>query len=174
MNEQLVILVNQKDEAQGEMEKMMAHKEGLLHRAFSVFIFNNKGEMLLQRRAVNKYHSGGLWSNACCSHPYPGEATEAGAERRLREELGFVTKLTKAFDFIYRAEFSNGLTENEFDHVFTGEYNGTIHGNTDEVCDYCYKNIDDLKNSMQTDPGKFTAWFHIVFPRIEEWWTKHY
>ena len=174
MKEPLVILVNEKDEAQGEMEKMAAHKKGMLHRAFSVFIFNNKGEMLLQRRALSKYHSGGLWSNACCSHPFPGEATAAGASRRLKEELGFQTELTEAFDFVYRAEFNNGLTEYEFDHVFTGEYNGNIYPNADEVCDYCYKGIEDLRHSLQTYPVKFTAWLHIVFPKIEEWWKEHY
>jgi isopentenyl-diphosphate Delta-isomerase len=174
MKEQLVILVNEKDEAEGKMEKMEAHKKGLLHRAFSVFIFNSKGEMLLQRRALNKYHSGGLWSNACCSHPFPDEATDAGAIRRLKEEMGFETNLNKAFDFIYRAEFNNGLTEHEFDHVYTGEYNGAIHANPDEVCDYCYKKIEDLRNSLQEHPDKFTAWLHIVFPRIEAWWKEHY
>ena len=108
------------------MEKMEAHKKGLLHRAFSVFIFNGKGEMLLQQRALNKYHSGGLWTNACCSHPMPGEKTEDAADRRLKEELGFETPLEKIFDFVYKAEFDNGLTEYEFDHVFAGEYEGEI------------------------------------------------
>lgn len=169
-----MILVNERDEAEGQMEKIEAHKKGLLHRAFSVFIFNSKGEMLLQRRALNKYHSGGLWSNACCSHPFPGEATEAGAARRLNEELGFVTNLTKAFDFTYRAEFSNGLTEYEFDHVFTGEYNGAIYPNNDEVCDFCYKSMEDIRNSLQSYPEKFTAWLTIVFPKIEEWWRDRY
>ena len=174
MKEEFVILVNGNDEAQGIMEKMEAHRKGLLHRAFSVFIFNGKGEMLLQRRALNKYHSGGLWSNACCSHPYPDEVTEAGAIRKLREELGFSTTVIKAFDFTYRAEFSNGLTEYEFDHVFTGEYNGVIHANPEEVCDYCYKDIEDMRYSMQVHPEKFTAWLHIVFPKIEAWWKEQY
>lgn len=174
MKEEFVILVNEKDEALGQMEKMDAHQKGLLHRAFSVFIFNSKGEMLLQRRALNKYHSGGLWSNACCSHPYPGEETEAGAIRRLREELGFSTPVNKAFDFTYRAEFGNGLTEHEFDHVFIGEYNGVIHPNPDEVCDYCYKHLEDVRYSMQVHPEKFTAWLHIIFPKIEEWWKERY
>ena len=102
------------------MEKMEAHKKGLLHRAFSVFIFNSKGELLLQQRALNKYHSGGLWTNSCCSHPQPGEETLVAAQRRLQEEMGFTTHLEKIFDFIYQADFSNGLTEYEFDHVFAG------------------------------------------------------
>src|SRR5262245_255370 len=108
---QTVILVNEKDEATGIAEKMEAHQKGLLHRAFSIFVFNSKGEMLLQQRAAGKYHSGGLWTNACCSHPRPGEKTEEAAERRLKEELGFQTPLTEIFDFIYQAEFVNGLAE---------------------------------------------------------------
>src|ERR1700712_4649445 len=113
-----VILVNELDEPTGKMEKMEAHRKALLHRAFSVFIFNAKGEMLLQRRSSHKYHSAGLWTNACCSHPFPGEDVKDAALRRLQEELGFTTPLEKAFDFIYKAAFDNGLTEYEFDHVF--------------------------------------------------------
>ena len=174
MNDQYVILVNEADEPVGEMEKMDAHKQGLLHRAFSVFIFNNKGQMLLQRRALNKYHSAGLWSNACCSHPYPDEDVEHAAVRRLREELGFETSVKKEFEFIYQADFTNGLTEHEYDHVFTGEYNGIIKANPDEVCDYCYKSIHDIRQSLQMQPEKFTAWLHIAFPKIENWWNEHY
>src|SRR6516164_10337979 len=116
--DQEVILVNEQDEPIGTMGKMEAHKKALLHRAFSVFIFNSKGEMLLQQRARDKYHSGGLWTNACCSHPKPGEEVQLAASRRLNEELGFNTPLTKIFDFIYQSSFENGLTEFEFDHVF--------------------------------------------------------
>ncbi|MGC4035918.1 MAG: isopentenyl-diphosphate Delta-isomerase [Chitinophagaceae bacterium] len=174
MREEFVILVNEQDIESGVMEKMEAHVKGLLHRAFSVFIFNSKGEMLLQRRALNKYHSGGLWSNACCSHPYPGEMVEDAAVRRLREELGFSAVVDKAFEFTYRAEFNNGLTEYEFDHVFTGEYNGVIHANPEEVCDYCFKDLEDIRYSMQIHPEKFTAWLHIVFPKIEAWWKERY
>src|SRR4249919_2599143 len=115
--DQEVILVNEQNEAIGTMEKMEAHRKALLHRAFSVFIFNSKGEMLLQQRALNKYHSGGLWTNACCSHPRPGELIEDAATRRLKEELGFETPLKKIFQFTYQASFDNGLTEHEFDHV---------------------------------------------------------
>lgn len=173
-NNQHVVLVNEEDEAIGEMEKMEAHKKGLLHRAFSVFIFNRKGEMLLQRRALNKYHSGGLWTNACCSHPFPGESVRDAATRRLFEELGFETPVVKAFEFVYRSEFSNGLYEHEFDHVFTGEYDGRIEGNPDEVCDYCYKSLQDIRATLRDHPEKFTTWFHIAFPRIESWWNKYY
>ena len=172
--EDKVILVNEHDDMVGIMDKMEAHKQGLLHRAFSIFIFNSKAEMLLQQRAVTKYHSGGLWTNACCSHPTPGEKTNDAAARRLDEELGFETPLEKVFDFVYKAEFDNGLTEYEFDHVFAGEYEGEVHINVEEVSDYCYKDIPEIKSMLQAHPKKFTAWFHLAFPRIEEWWTTRY
>jgi len=172
--ENKVILVNEHDDMVGIMDKMEAHKQGLLHRAFSIFIFNTKGEMLLQQRELNKYHSGGLWTNACCSHPMPGEKTEDAAIRRLNEELGFETPLEKIFDFVYKAGFDNGLTENEFDHVFAGEYEGKINTDPDEVSDYCYKGISEIKNMLQTHPQRFTAWFHLAFPKIEEWWKNRY
>src|SRR5688572_9486804 len=127
---QEVILVNEFDEAIGSMEKMEAHEKALLHRAFSVFLFNKKGEMLLQKRAASKYHSPSLWTNACCSHPMPGEETKQAALRRLDEELGFTTSINKAFHFTYKAVFDNGLTEHEFDHVFVGEYQGAMQLNT--------------------------------------------
>jgi isopentenyl-diphosphate delta-isomerase len=172
--EDKVILVNEHDDMVGIMDKMEAHKQGLLHRAFSIFIFDTKGEMLLQQRALNKYHSGGLWTNACCSHPIAGEKTEEAAIRRLNEELGFETPVEKIFDFVYKAEFDNGLTEHEFDHVFAGEYQGRVIINPDEVSDYCYKEISEIKNMLQAHPKKFTAWFHIAFPKIEEWWKTRY
>ena len=162
-----VILVNEKDEQTGIMEKMEAHLTGTLHRAFSVFIFNNNGEMLLQQRAAAKYHNGELWTNACCSHPAPGEATLAAASRRLKEEMGFTTQLEKAFDFTYKASFENGLTEHEFDHVFVGTYRGEIKINKTEVKDYCFKTINELESSLKTHPQKFTAWFKIAFPKIK-------
>lgn len=169
-----VVLVNEQDIGTGTMEKMEAHKKGLLHRAFSVFIFNTKGEMLLQQRAINKYHSGGLWTNACCSHPKPDEDTGDAALRRLQEEMGFTTSLEKIFDFVYRAEFDNGLTEYEFDHVFTGEYEGPIEFDKQEVMDYCYKSLEDVRHSIEEHPQKFTQWFHLSFPKMEEWWQGHY
>jgi len=172
--EEKVILVDENDDMVGTMGKMEAHKQGLLHRAFSIFIFNSKGEMLLQQRAITKYHSGGLWTNACCSHPMPGEKTQGAAQRRLMEELGFETPVEKIFDFTYKAEFDNGLTEHEFDHVFAGEYEGELEINPDEVNDFVYKEVSAIKNEMQTEPQKFTAWFHIAFPKIEEWWISRY
>lgn len=164
-----VILVTEKDEPIGQMEKMEAHRQGLLHRAFSVFIINDRNEMLLQQRAKTKYHSSGLWTNACCSHPRPYEDTEAAALRRLNEELGFTTPVTKIFDFKYNAAFDNGLTEHEFDHVYLGKYAGKIIPNPDEVQDYCYKNLEEISGTIQTHPHKFTAWFCIAFPMVTAW-----
>ncbi len=163
-----VILVDEFDNEQGKMEKMQVHREGRLHRAFSIFIFNNKGEMLLQQRALNKYHSAGLWTNACCSHPKPNEATEIAAIRRLKEELGFATQLEKIFDFTYTTSFDNGLTENEFDHVFSGIYDGEININKAEVQDICYRAIDEIESAIQSHPQKFTAWFKIAFPLVKK------
>jgi len=162
-----VILVNENDEQTGTMEKMEAHLTGTLHRAFSVFIFNNKGEMLLQQRAATKYHNGELWTNACCSHPAPGETTLAAATRRLKEEMGFTTTLEKVFDFTYKASFENGLTEHEFDHVFVGTYDGDIKIDHAEVKDYCFKTLDEIEFSLKTHPQKFTAWFKIALPKIK-------
>jgi isopentenyl-diphosphate Delta-isomerase len=174
MNMAEVIVVNEKDEVLGKEEKMKAHIDGLLHRAFSVFIFNSKGEMLLQQRAIEKYHSGGLWTNACCSHPAPNESTEAAALRRLQEEMGFTTTITKQFDFVYKTSFDNGLTEHEFDHVFTGSYEGVINFNPDEVMDYCYSKMDRIASSLQTNPEQYTAWFQLAFPKVEAWWANHF
>jgi len=168
-----VILVNEQDEQLGVMEKIKAHETATLHRAFSVFIFNPIGEMLLQQRATSKYHSAGLWTNACCSHPRPGEETMAAASRRLKEELGFETELLKIFDFTYKANFSNGLTEHEFDHVYVGRYNGAINPDTKEVSDYIYKSLSEIENNLQLQPKKYTAWFHIAFPKIKEWWRNN-
>lgn len=164
-----VILVNEKDEVVGQMEKIAAHGHDILHRAFSIFIFNTKGEMLLQKRASGKYHSGGLWTNACCSHPRPGEQTSDAALRRLKEEMGFQVPLKKVFDFIYKAEFENGLHEFEFDHVFTGNYDGIINPDTEEVEDFCFKKINEISESLLSHPQKYTAWFHIAFPKMQQW-----
>lgn len=172
--EQQVILVNENDGQLGVAEKLEAHRKGLLHRAFSVFIFNHKGEMLLQQRARHKYHSGGLWTNACCSHPQPGEETHQAAVKRLNEEMGFETTLEKLFDFVYRAEFENGLIENEFDHVYAGEYDGRIAFSAEEVMDCCYKSMDEIRESLRSHPQRYTAWFRLAFPQIEKWWSERY
>ena len=161
-----VILVNEQDEQTGTIEKMEAHRKALLHRAFSVFIFNGKGEMLLQQRALGKYHSPGLWTNTCCSHPRPGEDVEVAASRRLKEEMGIDTSLQKIFDFIYRAEFENGLTEFEFDHVYTGIYSGDLIPNKQEVKDYCFRSMDDIEQDLLRWPEKYSAWFRIAFPTL--------
>ncbi len=164
-----VILVDEQDRQLGTMEKMEAHLKGELHRAFSIFIFNEKNEMLLQQRAFSKYHSGGLWTNACCSHPRPNEATIDAANRRLHEELGFSSPLTKIFDFQYTATFDNGLIEHEFDHVYIGHYEGKINSNPVEVQEFCYNNVDDIFASVLSHPHKYTAWFCIAFPKVMEW-----
>jgi isopentenyl-diphosphate Delta-isomerase len=161
-----VILVNEQDEQTGTIEKMEAHRKALLHRAFSVFIFNNKGEMLLQQRALGKYHSPGLWTNTCCSHPRPGEGVETAAARRLKEEMGVETPLKKIFDFIYRTEFDNGLTEFEFDHVYTGTYNGPLNPDRQEVKDYCFRSMEAIEADLRNRPEKYSAWFRIAFPEL--------
>ena len=135
MEKQQVVLVNEKDEPIGIMEKMEAHQKGLLHRAFSIFIFDSKGRMLLQQRAAQKYHGAHLWTNACCSHPFPDEELKEAAQRRLQEELGFTTDLHEIFSFIYKARVENNLIEHEFDHVFAGEYDSKIQPNPTEVSD---------------------------------------
>jgi isopentenyl-diphosphate delta-isomerase len=169
MPESEVILVNESDEPTGVMDKMQAHQTGLLHRAFSIFIFNRNGDMLLQQRSDFKYHSPGLWTNACCSHPAPGEDTLAAAYRRLDEELGFETELSEVFTFTYRTTFNNGLTEHEFDHVFTGVYDDEIEADAEEVKDYQYLPLDEIALQLQKNPEKFTSWFLIAFPQIQTW-----
>ena len=164
-----VILVDESDQETGVAEKMTAHRDGLLHRAFSIFIFNSDGEMLLQQRAAGKYHSGGLWTNACCSHPRPGEDITAAAERRLQEEMGFAVPLVKAVDFIYKTVLHDGLTEYEYDHVFVGYYDGIIIPDIEEVQDHDFFSPEMLDFSMQKDPASFTAWFHIALPLVRNW-----
>ena len=164
-----VILVNEQDIALGNMDKMQAHEKGLLHRAFSIFIFNKKGDMLLQQRSQAKYHSPCLWTNACCSHPEPGETTAAAAYRRLKEEMGFNTNLTEAFSFVYKTAFENGLTEYEFDHVFIGSYDSQVIPDEKEVKDYSYTSMNNIRSGLQTHPHKYTSWFKIAFPKLEDY-----
>lgn len=173
MTEQ-VILVNEADEEIGFMEKMEAHEKALLHRAFSVFVFNSSGEMLLQQRASEKYHSANLWTNTCCSHPRPGETVAAAADRRLVEEMGFHAPLQKAFDFVYKAPFDNGLTEYEFDHVFIGTHEGIIEPNPLEVQAHAFRSFDAIESLIQSDPEQFTTWFLIAFPKVKAWWQEKY
>jgi len=174
MKKDQVVLVNESDESIGIMEKIEAHKKGLLHRAFSVFIFDSNGKMLLQQRSADKYHGAHLWTNACCSHPLPGEQLIAAAQRRLQEELGFTTEIAEVFSFIYKAQVENNLVEYEFDHIFAGQYEGKILPDPNEVSDFYYETMGQIKNEIQTSPEKFTAWFKIAFPQIEKWWKQKY
>ncbi|WP_301924361.1 isopentenyl-diphosphate Delta-isomerase [Ferruginibacter sp.] len=162
-----VILVDENDVPTGTMEKMEVHQKAMLHRAFSVFIFNSEGEMLLQKRSAGKYHSPSLWTNTCCSHPAPGQEIKLAAAKRLMEEMGFTTQIKKAFEFIYKAPFDNGLTEYEYDHVFTGTYDGTIIPDKSEVSDYCFQNLHKITTLMQLHPEEYTEWFKIAFPKLQ-------
>src|SRR5580698_2348676 len=163
-----VILVDGCDQPIGVMEKMAAHRQAVLHRAFSVFIFNSRGEMLLQQRARQPYHSAGLWTNACCSHPRPGEDTREAAIRRLREELGFTTALFKLFEFTYRTAYDNGLTEFEFDHVFVGTYDQEISPDQTEVSDYRYRSMPEIEAELNSAPEAYSSWFQLAFPLLKE------
>lgn len=157
-----VILVDANDHAIGTMEKMEAHEKGLLHRAFSILLINEKGEMLLQQRALEKYHSPGLWTNACCSHPRPNESNLDAAYRRLQEELGMSVDLKEIFHFTYRAEFDHGLIEHEIDHVFLGLTNENPKINLTEVLSYKWINLYELQQDMIAHPDKYTAWFNLL------------
>ncbi len=162
-----VILVNTADQPVGRMEKFEAHQRGLLHRAFSVFLFNERGETLLQQRAAGKYHSPLLWTNSCCSHQREGESNLEAATRRLNEELGIdpsqISELKDSFHFIYRAEFDNGLTEHELDHVVLGRFDGIVTLNTEEVEAVRWISMSELTREMDAHPEQFTAWFQIIF-----------
>jgi isopentenyl-diphosphate delta-isomerase len=163
-----VVLVDKFDNQVGTMEKMMAHEKGLLHRAFSVFIFNSDNELLIHQRAKIKYHSGGLWTNTCCSHPRPNETVEEAAHRRLEEEMGFDCDVFKAFDFTYFAALDKGLTEHEFDHVFFGKFDGKPKPNPLEVESYKYMTIKAIKEDLVTNPQNYTEWFKIILERVDE------
>ncbi len=167
-----VILVNVQDQEIGIIEKMEAHTKALLHRAFSIFIFNDKDEMLLQQRSLNKYHSAGLWTNSCCSHPKPGEKTILAAQRRLKQEMGFTTPLSEIFQFTYRTDFENGLTEYELDHVFIGYYSGIVKPDNNEVKDFIFKPIPEIEASLCMNPQLYSYWFRIAFPQVINWWRK--
>ncbi|MFB0925503.1 MAG: isopentenyl-diphosphate Delta-isomerase [Vicingaceae bacterium] len=161
-----VILVDIHDNELGVMEKMEAHRKGLLHRAFSIFIFNSQGEILLQKRASEKYHSGGLWSNTCCSHPRKGESTLAAANRRLNEEMGMKASLTHAFSFQYRAELDKELIEHELDHVFIGYSNDLPQINPDEVESYCYISPELLQIGLEKHDNEYTEWLKICYNEL--------
>lgn len=166
MKEEKVILVNENDEQIGVMPKLEAHEKALLHRAFSVFIFNEKNELMLQQRAFNKYHSPGLWTNTCCSHQREGESNIEAGKRRLNEEMGFVTDLKETISFIYKAPFDNGLTEHEFDHVMVGYYNDEPKINLDEVASWKWMPLEDVKTDIGKHPELYTEWFKIIFNKF--------
>ena len=161
-----VILVDPNDVAIGTAPKLRAHVEGTLHRAFSVFVFNSSGEVLLQRRADDKYHSGGLWSNTCCSHPRPGEDTAAAAQRRLAEEMGLSIPLDPAFSFTYRATLPDGLCEHEYDHVFIGRTDGDPTPDPREVAGWRWMSVEQVSEEMRADPASFTVWFREPFEKL--------
>lgn len=166
MKEEFVVLVDPADHAVGVMEKMEAHRKGLLHRAISVFIFNSMGDLLIHKRADGKYHSAGLWTNACCSHPRDNETPHDAAVRRLREEMGMECSLRPVFTIIYRAELDHDLTEHEFDHIFIGNTDAVPVPEASEVSEWKYISLHDLRADMNSFPGNYTEWFRIIFPRI--------
>jgi isopentenyl-diphosphate Delta-isomerase len=168
MKHEYVILVDENDIETGIMEKMEAHRKALLHRAISVFIFNFRGEWLLQQRAFDKYHSGGLWTNACCSHPSPGETTLAAANRRLAEEMGIDAQLESLFRFQYHATLESGITEHEIDHVFTGITDREPVINREEANDWRYVSTHQLSEEIKAAPENFTVWFKIIFEQVRD------
>jgi len=165
-----VILVDANNEQVGTMEKMEAHQKGLLHRAFSIFIFNSDGKMLLHERAHDKYHCGGMWTNAVCSHPRPGESQSHALRRKMKQEMGFFTQVEKAFDYTYRAELENGLVEYEYDEVFIGTYDGELSPNPDEVNDYRFVSIAEINEEIRLNEELFTPWFKLLIEPISQYY----
>jgi isopentenyl-diphosphate delta-isomerase len=172
MTEEHVILVDKDDKQIGLMPKMEAHEKAILHRAFSVFVFNDTGELMLQQRAAEKYHSPLLWTNTCCSHQRDGETNLEAGRRRLQEEMGFECDLKEVFSFIYQAPFDNGLTEHELDHVMVGNFNGNPKINKEEVEDYKWMTLQEVKVDMELNPDSYTAWFQIIFEKYYNFISK--
>lgn len=168
MKEEQVILVNENNEQIGTMAKMEAHEKAVLHRAFSVFITNDNGEIMLQQRAASKYHSPLLWTNTCCSHQRVGETNTEAGKRRLQEEMGFMAELKELFSFIYKAPFDNGLTEHELDHVMIGSFNAEPNINLDEVEAWKWMSPEAIKEDISNNPKEYTAWFKIIFDKFYE------
>lgn len=168
-----VILVDRLDREIGTEEKLKAHREGKLHRAFSIFIFNAKWELLLQKRAATKYHSGSLWTNTCCSHPRPGESHYCAARRRLNEEMGFDCGLTELFSFVYHTKLENNLFEHELDHVFVGIFDGRPIPNLKEVDDWKWMSIDSLERDVGENPDHYTHWFKLILNRVIKQYKKN-
>ena len=166
MKKENVVLVDRNDNPMGLMPKLEAHEKGVLHRAFSVFILNQKSQLMLQRRALDKYHSPGLWTNTCCSHPRESESNIEAGVRRLKEEMGFTTPLKPMFSFIYKSKFDNGLIEHEFDHVLLGYYDKQPFINTIEVSEWKWMSLDKIILEIKNKPEDFTVWFKIIFERF--------
>ena len=163
-----VILVDELDREVGSAEKLRAHRDGAMHRAFSVFVFDSAGRLLLQKRAKGKYHSGGLWSNTCCGHPRPGETVASAAARRLREEMGFGCELRPAFEFVYRAELDGGLIEHEYDHVLVGRFNGEPRPEASEVEEWAWLGLEELRRELLTSPAGYSFWLRAAM-RSGDW-----
>lgn len=166
-----VILVDQDDRQLGVMEKLAAHQAGVLHRAFSVFLFNSKNELLLQQRALDKYHSAGLWTNTCCSHPRPGEDAQNAAQRRLREEMGMSCDLTFVSKFIYKTHFDNGLFEHELDYMYIGQSDILPILNPHEANDFKYLGFEQIENDIKAKPEQYTVWFKLALPKIQQFFN---
>lgn len=164
----LIAIVNEKDEITGYEDKLIVHQKGLLHRAFSIFVFNRKGEIMLQRRSFSKYHSGGLWTNTCCSHKLPDENFEETIHNRLNFEMGFDCDLHYEFTFQYRVAFKNNLVENEIDHVYIGYFEGNAKPNPDEVCDWKLMSVNEIKKDLEDNEELYTYWFKIAFNKLLE------
>lgn len=162
-----VILVDENDNAIGTMEKLEAHRRGVLHRAFSILVFNSKGQVLLQKRSIKKYHSGGLWTNTCCSHPQPGEDMDSAMRRKLKQEMGFEASPVFSHKFIYKVNLENDLTEHEYDHVYVARYDGDPEINQDEVEDWRFEDLPALRQSIEKNPEKFTYWFKLILSHNE-------
>jgi isopentenyl-diphosphate Delta-isomerase len=162
-----VILVDDQDNETGTMEKMEAHEKGLLHRAFSIVIFNSKGEMLLQQRAAEKYHSGGLWTNACCSHPRPGETIEDAGQRKLLQEMGIACNLNYSHKFLYKVDLENQLTEYEWDYVLVGYYDGEPAVNPGEAQSWKYQSLESISKDAEQNPDAYTCWFKLMLKQPE-------
>ena len=166
--EEQVILVNERDEKIGLMPKLEAHQKGILHRAFSIFVFNDNNEMMLQQRALNKYHSPGLWTNTCCSHQRDGETSLEAGKRRLEEEMGFITPLNETDSIIYKTPFDNGLTEHELDHILVGKFNGIPEINQVEVASWKWMALEQIQKDIQINPDDYTAWFKIIIDKFHQ------
>lgn len=169
---EFITLVDENDQPLGPMEKLEAHEKGLLHRAFSVFVFNSKGEVLLQQRAVDKYHSAGLWSNTCCSHPSYEEPILDAVKRRMKEEMNMQVEVEFQFKFIYKAPLENKLTEHEVDHVYFGFTDDEPKINIEEVKDWKYMSMDALEKELKTHPENYSQWLNICFPQVAKAWQR--